>query len=140
MRIRTVVLLAIVSILEAANGWADSALYKTLLPTVRLPTTRDPRQCVVANLTQYFNVPTPTGSLLDALNSYGAELIAPCTLPAIDELYGGCFPGKDDWCKFTTAAPISVLPDHQSYGSTASAWWAAHSSNAVDLAKECPNG
>ncbi|PQE31423.1 hypothetical protein CJF32_00001976 [Rutstroemia sp. NJR-2017a WRK4] len=28
----------------------------------------------------------------------------------------------------------------QAYGSTAFAWWAAHSSNAVELAKECPDG
>ncbi|PQE31425.1 hypothetical protein CJF32_00001977 [Rutstroemia sp. NJR-2017a WRK4] len=45
--------------------------------------------------------------------AYSMPLIHTDTLPAIDKLYGGCFSGKDDWCIFTTAASISMLPDYQ---------------------------
>lgn len=113
MRTHTVALLAIATIFGTANAWTDSAVHETVLPTVEPTTTRDPWQCVTANLTQYFDVPKPTGSLLDALDSYGDKLIESCTLTGIDRINGGCFPAKEDWCKFTTAAPASVLPDYQ---------------------------
>ncbi|CAG8961707.1 hypothetical protein HYFRA_00006247 [Hymenoscyphus fraxineus] len=139
MKTYTVSLLAIAAITTTTNAWTDSEVYKTVLPSVEPTTTRDPWQCVVANLTQYFDVPKPTGGLLDALNSYGDKLIESCTKTGLDRLTG-CFPAKEEWCKFTTAAPASVRPDYQLYGSAASAWWAGHSSSAVRLAQSCPNG
>jgi hypothetical protein len=113
MRTPTVILLAIATVSWTASAWSDSAVHETVLPTVQPTTTRDPWQCVVANLTQYFDVPKPTGSLLDALNSYADKLLEPCTLAPIDRIHGECFPAKEDWCKFTTAAPASVLPDYE---------------------------
>ncbi|KAH6694960.1 hypothetical protein DL95DRAFT_477388 [Leptodontidium sp. 2 PMI_412] len=138
MRTNTFILLAIAAI-STTDAWSDSAVYQTVLPSVEPTATRDPWQCVTANLTQYFDVPKPTGSLLDALDSYGDKLIESCTSTGIDRVMG-CFPAKEEWCKFTTAAPASVLPDYQLYGSAASAWWSGHSSNAVRLATSCPNG
>ncbi|PQE14088.1 hypothetical protein CJF31_00006623 [Rutstroemia sp. NJR-2017a BVV2] len=136
MRTKIVSPLAIATLFGTVNAWADSAVHETLLPNVRPTKTHDPWQCVTEDLTEYFDVPKPVGSLLDALNSYADKLIEPCTLPQSIWM----FPSKGDWCNFTTAAPASVLPDYELYGSAASAWWAAHSSSAVQLARECPNG
>ncbi|KAH8585562.1 hypothetical protein B0O99DRAFT_474127, partial [Bisporella sp. PMI_857] len=99
----------------------------------------DPWQCVMANLTQYFDVPKPTGSLLVAIQSYADKLADACTYTDVIDRFLGCYPAHDDWCNFATAAPASVIPDYKLYGSAASAWWAAHSSNAVQYASYCPN-
>lgn len=37
-------------------------------------------------------------------------------------------------CAFTTAAPLSLLPEFSSYVSTASSKWVAHKLEAVELA------
>jgi hypothetical protein len=140
MRSRIIVLLATAAITTTTNAWTDSAVYQTVLLTDVPTVTRDPWQCATANLTQYFDVPKPTGSLLTALESYADKLVASCTFTGVDFLGGGCYPAHDEWCKFTTAAPASVIPDYKLYGSAASAWWAAHSSNAVNLATDCPGG
>jgi len=92
----------------------------------------------MANLTQYFDVPKPTGSLLSAIELYADKLVDACTITDVVDRLLGCYPSHDDWCKFTTAAPASIMPDYKLYGSAASVWWAAHSSNAVFLATDCP--
>jgi len=40
---------------------------------------QDPWQCVTENITQYFvDVPTPTGNVRDAINSFGDDVAKPC--------------------------------------------------------------
>ncbi|EPE35193.1 hypothetical protein GLAREA_10889 [Glarea lozoyensis ATCC 20868] len=137
MTARLSTLLAATTIFCTTCAWSDSAVYQTVIPTAVPTLSRDPWQCATENITQYFDVPMPTGNLLSALVSYGSTLIQTCSSSVIDDL--NCFPSKEKWCAFTTAAPASVLPEYRAYGSAASAWWAAHSSKAVDLAVECPN-
>jgi len=72
----------------------------------------DPWQCVTENITQYVNVPKPTGGLLTALDSFGDKLIETCTPTetAFTALPSCPFPEKSLWCGFTTAVPTSLLP------------------------------
>ncbi|KAI0385603.1 hypothetical protein F5Y04DRAFT_246248 [Hypomontagnella monticulosa] len=101
----------------------------------------DPWTCVTENITQYFDVPKPTGTLLDALISYGDELLKPClsTATGTDVLY--CSVSETTkWCGFTTAAPSSVLSDYSSYGSAAASFWHAKSRTMSIIASDCPVG
>lgn len=101
----------------------------------------DPWTCVTENITQYFDVPRPTGTLLDAILSYGDELIAPCvsTATALDIL--SCTVSETSaWCGFATAAPEPVLGDYSSYGSAAAQFWQAKSETISIIASECPVG
>ncbi|KAI4858573.1 hypothetical protein F4820DRAFT_442207 [Hypoxylon rubiginosum] len=109
--------------------------------TIATAVTPDPWQCVTENITQYFNVPKPTGSLLDALISYGDELLDPClaTATGLDAL--SCSISETSaWCGFTTAAPSPVLPDYSSYGSAAASFWQAKSETISIIASDCPVG
>ncbi len=119
---------------------AVSATHVTLMPRAEPTTvTRDPWQCATTNLTKYFDVPKPTGSLSTALESFNSELRKTCLAAGTPLLY--CpFPAQSSWCGFTTAAPSEVLPDYSSFGSRVSSWWSQHSSEAVSLAKKCPVG
>ncbi|KAK2616537.1 hypothetical protein QQS21_000580 [Conoideocrella luteorostrata] len=113
-----------------------------LLPTVKPTVTWEPWQCSTEMLPQYFDVPLPTGNLRTALKSYNDELIKDCE-PTSTNVYGmsACdFPDASLWCAFTTKAPPTILPEFNSYASSASSWWSARSSKAVSLAHECPLG
>jgi hypothetical protein len=117
-------------------------IHMTLLPRAEPTITKDPWQCATENLTQYFDVPKPTGSLLTALLSYADKLYESCTiteLPTGTVLPQCPFPEQSSWCAFTTAAPKSVLSEYSSYGSAANLWWSAHSSKAISVAHICPN-
>lgn len=104
-----------------------------LLPTAKPTITQDSWRCALENYKPFFQPPKPTGTLLSAIVSYGDKLIESCT-----ELI--CpYPDATKWCSFTTAAPSAVLPAYTSYASTASVWWANHTSQAMDLAAECPH-
>lgn len=119
-----------------------AALHVTLLPRAEPTITRDPWQCATENITQYLDVPKPTGSMLTALLSYADKLYADCTITGVPTgtVIPTCpFPEQSRWCSFTSVAPKSVLSDYSSYGSAASSWWAAHSSGAVSAAQYCPN-
>ncbi|KAL7629537.1 hypothetical protein AAE478_001058 [Parahypoxylon ruwenzoriense] len=131
---RTATLFGALAILSVAPN--VSAMLMTLLPMAAPTVTRDPWQCATENLTQYFDVPKPTGSLLTALDSYASELFKTCT--AAGAAAQSCpFPEQSLWCSFGTAAPSTVLADYSSYGSVASSWWSARSSAAVFLAQDC---
>jgi len=140
MKLYTIVSFGSFAFSTIANAWTDSAVHRTVLPTDIPPgTSYDPWECALANLTQYFDPPQPTGSLLSAIESYAVKLGDACTImDVVDRLQGGCYPSHDDLCKFTTAAPASLMSDYSLYGSAASVWWAAHSSNAVFHATDCP--
>jgi hypothetical protein len=130
-------------LLQAALSIAEVLpIHMTLLPRAEPTITKDPWQCATENLTQYFDVPKPTGSMLTALLSYADKLYESCTLtelPTGTVLPQCPFPEQSRWCAFTTAAPKSVLSDYSAYGSAANSWWSAHSSNAVSVAQRCPN-
>lgn len=123
-----------------ANVWAMSITEMARAePTSTL--SPDPWQCVTENITQYFNVPTPTGALLDALISYGEKLLEPClaTATGLDALY--CSVSETSaWCSFTTAASSPVLTDYSSYGSAAASFWEAKSETISIIASRCPIG
>lgn len=128
---------ALAAFMTTAN--ASSAMHITLMPRAEPTATKDPWQCATENITQYFDVPKPTGSLLTALQSYGDKLIETCTPTFSGTALPSCpFPPKSLWCGFTTAAPSAVLPAYSSYGSVASSWWSAHSSAASSVAQACP--
>ncbi|KJZ77659.1 hypothetical protein HIM_02836 [Hirsutella minnesotensis 3608] len=131
--------IAATSLISAAQA-AQAALYDTIFPSERPTATKDPWQCTTEKLPQYFDVPKPTGTLASAVQSYNFELIKDCQ-PTRLNVYGvpACaFPEPSKWCAFTTAAPSTLLPEYSSYASSASSWWAARSSTAVELAEECP--
>jgi len=110
-----------------------------LMPSASPTGSRDPWECITMKLPQYFDVPTATGSLKEALGSYGSEMIKTCTGKPIERI--SCpFPEKSQWCGFSTAAPTSVMGAYSSYGSVASSWWAARSSSASLLASMCSHG
>ncbi|KAH7323620.1 hypothetical protein BKA65DRAFT_567394 [Rhexocercosporidium sp. MPI-PUGE-AT-0058] len=102
----------------------------------------DPWQCVTENITQYIDVPKPTGSLLTALDSYGDKLIETCTPTetAFTALPSCPFPAKSLWCGFTTAIPSTMLSAYSSYGKSASSWLAAKSSAMASVTQQCPSG
>lgn len=120
------------------NAWSMSI---TEMPRAEPTSTHDPWECATENITQYFDVPKPTGTLLDAILSYGAELIEPClsTATGLDAIL--CTVSETSaWCGFTTAAPEPVLSDYSSYGSAAASFWQAHSETISIIASECPIG
>ncbi|PVH94909.1 hypothetical protein DM02DRAFT_495904, partial [Periconia macrospinosa] len=109
----------------------DPSSLSIILPTAK-PTITDNWYCALSTYSPYFNPPKPTGTLLSALQSYGTKLEETCTETRCP------YPDATSWCGFTTAAPTAALPAYTSYASSASVWWANHSSAAMDLAKECP--
>ncbi|PVH83225.1 hypothetical protein DL98DRAFT_585934 [Cadophora sp. DSE1049] len=102
----------------------------------------DPWQCVTENITQYVDVPKPTGSLLTALDSFGDKLIETCTPTetAFTALPSCPFPEKSLWCGFTTFVPTSLMSAYSSYGSSASSWLSAKSSAMASVTQQCPSG
>lgn len=130
----------LVAVSQAAaqkQSWKDSDLHQILLPTAAPPDDpEDSYTCVFLNASQYFDPPQPTGALKTAFWEYGDELIASC----VDD--GGkveeCWPAKQQWCDFTTKAPTAQTSALSAWGSSATSWWADHSSDAVEVATECP--
>ncbi|KAF2271512.1 uncharacterized protein EI97DRAFT_504918 [Westerdykella ornata] len=104
-----------------------------LLPTATPTGEEDMWNCALSNYSPFFNPPKPTGTLLDALNSYGDKLLETCTE------FRCPYPDATKWCGFTTAVETAVLPAYTSYASSASLWWANHSALAIDLAERCPH-
>ncbi|KAG9229566.1 hypothetical protein BJ875DRAFT_474531 [Amylocarpus encephaloides] len=135
--------LAAIATTAAATHHFVGPPHITQIPRAEPTTTtigRDPWQCITENITQFVDVPKPTGSLLSALQSYGDKLIETCTpTETVITAPPLCpFPAKSLWCGFTTAAPSAVLSAYTSYGSSASSWWAAKSSAAASVSKSCP--
>ncbi|KAL6912434.1 hypothetical protein FSST1_010194 [Fusarium sambucinum] len=98
-------------------------------------------QCATYTFESFFDVPKPTGALLDALMDHGDAIQKGCKSTLTDAMgMPACTaPPQSDWCAFTKSAPSSLLNAYSSYGSTASSWWGEHSSEAVGYAEYCPN-
>ena len=121
----------IFTFMAATAAATDPSLVSLLMPSAT-PTAADPWWCAIENYSEFFNPPQPTGALSSAIMSYGDKLVETCTA-------GNCpFPDATKWCQFTATAPPTVLPAYTSYAQTASAWWANHSSSAVQHAQDCP--
>ena len=99
----------------------------------------DPWQCVTENITQFFDVPMPTGKLLEGINSFGDSVLAPCRTTATgdDSLYCS-FSDPQSWCGFSTAAATDLLVDYSTYVSQAVAFWTAKSAKISVLSTSCP--
>lgn len=121
----------LLSVLAASTAALDPSSLSAILPTAK-PTVTDDWYCALSAYSPYFDPPKPTGTLLSALQSYGSKLQESCTEKRCP------YPDATSWCGFTTAAPTAALPAYTSYASSASVWWANHSSSAMDLAQECP--
>lgn len=68
------------TLVQTAATTAAAVYATTLFPSFPSPATditRDPWQCATENITHYFDVPKPTGELLDALVDYGAVFRPP---------------------------------------------------------------
>jgi hypothetical protein len=121
-------------VLSASRAVAlDPSAISILLPTASPSGSEDYWDCALSAYTPFFDPPLPTGAVKSALDSYGDELIADCT--GLECPY----PDATRWCGITTAAPTAVLLAHTSYASSASVWWASHSSSALELAEKCPH-
>ncbi|KAF5542205.1 hypothetical protein FPHYL_11596 [Fusarium phyllophilum] len=120
---------------------AAASIFETILPTTRGTITSDPWQCATHTFESFFDVPKPTGALLDAVLDHGDAIQKGCksTLKDAVGMSVCTFPPQSDWCAFTKSAPSSLLTAYSSYGSSASSWWAEHSSEAVQYAEYCPN-
>lgn len=119
-----------------------AALEDTILPSEPPIITSELWQCTTEVLSQYFDVPKPTGALLSAIQEYGDVLQKDCK-PTETNVFGLSqypSPATSLWCRFSTIAPSSLLSRYSSYGSVASSWWSAHSLAAVSLARSCPIG
>ena len=130
-----------------ASDLRHAVLVPTASPTVGEPGVSgllDPWPCYATNATKYADVPQPTGALLSAIQTYGQSLIqATCTEP-VGRLYYCAYPASTRLCGFSSvaAAPsasATMLAAYSGWASSASSFWAAHSSAAVDYAHQCPN-
>lgn len=125
----------------AALDW-DSTAHEILIPTT-FPELEepDPWFCAASNLTHFWDVPRPPDDIYEAFQARGAAYFNECksAFTNMREARAVCNPDKDHWCQITTTAPPSALADYLSYGSSASSWWKAHSSDALELAPECPD-
>ncbi|KAF5244278.1 hypothetical protein FANTH_7788 [Fusarium anthophilum] len=121
---------------------AAASIFDTILPTTKGTITSDPWQCATHTFESFFDVPKPTGALLDAILDHGDAIQKGCKSTLTDAMGKSvcAFPPQSDWCAFTKSAPSSLLTAYSSYGSLASSWWAEHSSEAVEYAEYCPNG
>jgi len=123
----------------ATTSGTSQPAWAALLPTV-IPPEDDHWQCATETFSPYFQVPKPTADVLTAMQSYFSKLRSEsCTLTGADEL--DCpYPDATRWCGITSTMATSVSAAYSAYGSSASSWWAAHSSRALELARDCPVG
>ncbi|KAH6688888.1 hypothetical protein F5X68DRAFT_230553 [Plectosphaerella plurivora] len=101
--------------------------------------TQDPWQCATEIIPQYFDVPKPTGNVLNGINSYGAKLAAPCLATATGLDVFSCWRiDPKSWCGFTTAVEPSVLSSYTTFVSAAVSFWTPRSSKVAELPTRCP--
>ncbi|RYP83829.1 hypothetical protein DL770_005299 [Monosporascus sp. CRB-9-2] len=130
----------------AATAAHASAMRITAMPR-QVPTetegptstqTPDPWVCATKNMTEYFDMPKPTGTLLEAIDSYVDKQLAPCLSTATGPDQLSCEVTGSQWCGFSTDAPPSVSAAYSSYGSAVASWWSAKSSAVSSVTSECP--
>ncbi|RYP53138.1 hypothetical protein DL768_001812 [Monosporascus sp. mg162] len=130
----------------AATAAHASVMHITAMPRqapteIEGPTstqTPDPWVCATKNMTEFFDMPKPTGTLLDAIDAYVIKQLAPCWATATGPDQLSCEVTGSQWCGFSTDAPPSATAAYSSYGSAAASWWSAKSSAISSVASECP--
>ncbi|TPX16147.1 uncharacterized protein E0L32_004142 [Thyridium curvatum] len=98
----------------------------------------DPWECITENITQYFDPPKPSGSVLSEINSYGDKIIEPCmaTATGLDQFY--CtVSDPQSWCGFSTAAPQAVMSSYLAFVSQAVSFYTEKSSKMSILSTSC---
>ncbi|EZF31305.1 hypothetical protein H109_00266 [Trichophyton interdigitale MR816] len=134
----TILLIAVAAAAAAATvSVSMSDMTDTTLPSTAPPagTTSGPSYCTALDLSQYSNLPKPTGSLLDEFYSFQSELQKECTATesGIGSESQSCSATESSqWCSFSTAVPSTLHSDYSSYASSASEWWSQHHSAATD--------
>lgn len=100
----------------------------------------EPSHCATQDLTQFSDVPRPTGTLSEAFESYVDGLRKPCSSTATgsDEYYSCEALDTSQWCDFSTKAPSSVSSAYSSYASAAASWWEDKAANLTSLVVDCP--
>ncbi|RYO77449.1 hypothetical protein DL764_010219 [Monosporascus ibericus] len=100
--------------------------------------TPDPWVCATKNMTEYFDMPKPASTLLDAIYAYVDEQLEPCLSTATGSDKLSCTVGESRWCSFSTEGPPSASAAYSSYASAVASWWSAKSSAVSSVASECP--
>ena len=117
---------------------ARQATPTTTMSVSRSTLMPDPWQCVTENITQYFDVPRPTGNVLDAIASYNSEVNKECLATAVGYEKRACtMSSPTSWCGFTTAAPVDVLSSYSTYISDVVSFWTAKSETMSILSTSC---
>ncbi|KAK2036423.1 hypothetical protein LZ31DRAFT_232640 [Colletotrichum somersetense] len=103
-------------------------------------TQRDPWQCATQNLSQYFDVPKPSGTLSKAIDMYVDELVEPCLETATGtDLFNCRVTEPSQLCGFTTyaSATPALITAFASYESAAASFWRSNSASVSSLSVEC---
>lgn len=110
-----------------------------LFPAVSPAGESDHWECATHDYSKMLDPPRPTGSLEDTIQSYNKEVFREvCTATGIER--PDCLPARyPEVCGISTAAPEDLLPAYSSYASSASSWFAVHSSSALYIASEYPH-
>ncbi|KAK1688372.1 hypothetical protein BDP55DRAFT_657788 [Colletotrichum godetiae] len=116
-----------------------TSMEPSLTPT---STYRDPWQCATQNLSQYFDVPKPSGTLSAAIEGYIDELVEPCFETATGaDLFNCRVTESSQLCGFTTYASATANPAlitaFASYESAAASFWRSNSESVSSLSVEC---
>ena len=99
----------------------------------------DPTQCATENISQYFDVPTPTGKVFDAIASFAGERNSACIATALPyEIVHCTFTDTSSWRAFTTAVSADVLFSYSTCVSAAVSFWTNKSSTMAVLSTRCP--
>lgn len=101
---------------------------------------RDPWQCATQNLSQYFDVPKPSGTLSAAIDMYVDELVEPCLETATGaDLFNCRVTESSQLCGFTAfaSATPSLITAFASYESAAASFWRSNSESVSSLSVEC---
>ncbi|RYO76349.1 hypothetical protein DL766_009950 [Monosporascus sp. MC13-8B] len=83
----------------------------------------DPWVCATKNMTEYFDMPKPTGTLLDAIDAYVDKQLEPCWSTAIGRDKLSCEVTGSLWCGFSTDAPPSASAAYSSVASECPITW-----------------
>jgi hypothetical protein len=117
---------------------ARQANSTTTMSVSRTTLTPDPWQCITENITQYFDVPKPSGDLHDAIASYNGEVNKACLATAVGYEKRACTISNPTlWCGITAPAPLDVISSYSAYVSEAVTFWTAKSSTMSILSTSC---
>lgn len=137
----TITVVATQATTTTSSSSISSPPLTTMEPSLTLTSTyRDPWQCVTQNLSQYFDVPKPSGTLSAAIDLYVDELVEPCLETATGtDLFNCRVTESSQLCGFTTyaSATPALITAFASYESAAASFWRSNSESVSSLSVEC---